>query len=65
LSANSVREENERWIATISKIDGSMLVVTLPQSTGPRLSLDTTLPTYSREAAIQLAIDAINGGQVK
>jgi hypothetical protein len=60
-----VREEAERWVTTISKIDGSTLLVTLPQSTGPRLSLDTTPPTYSRDAAIQLAIDAINGGQVK
>jgi hypothetical protein len=61
----SVREETGRWIATISKIDGSMLHVDLPHATGPRSSLDTTPPSYSRDAAIQLAVDAINGGRIK
>jgi hypothetical protein len=61
----NVREEAGRWIATITKIDGSMLLADLPHGTGPRSSLDTDPPTYSRDAAIQLAVDAINGGQIK
>jgi hypothetical protein len=60
-----VRQEGNRWIATIRKSDGSPLLVTLSGSSGPRLSLDTTPPTYSAGAAIKLAIDAIDGGNIR
>jgi hypothetical protein len=61
----STREEAGRWIARISKIDGSMLRSMLPNGTGSRPWLDTDPPTYSAEAAIQLAKDAINGGNIQ
>jgi hypothetical protein len=59
------RNEAGRWIARIGKIDGSKLRSTLPNSTGSRPWLDTEPPTYSAEAAIQLAKDANNGGNIQ
>ncbi len=58
-------DQQGRWIARISKTDGSMLRVALPNSSGPRPWLDTDPPTYSEQVAILLAKDAIDGGNLK
>jgi hypothetical protein len=61
----TVRQVAGRWIATIRKIDGTMLRVDLPGKHEPCPSLDTDPPTYSASSAIQLAKDAIEGGKIK
>jgi hypothetical protein len=62
----ATRQQAGKWIARISKTnDAPTLIVSLPNSTGRRPWLDTQPPTFSEEAAIWLAKDAIDGGSVQ
>jgi hypothetical protein len=61
----AARQQEGKWIARIRKSDAPSLIVSLPNSTGRRPWLDTQPPTFSEEAAIWLAKDAIDGGSVE
>jgi hypothetical protein len=61
----AARQEAGKWIARICKTNAPTLIVSLPNSTGRRPWLDTQPATYSVEAAIWLAKDAIDGGSVQ
>ena len=60
----SFQTDQGRWRAEIWKEDGTHLMIARPGH-GPRPSMTTEPPTFTADAAIELAQGAIDGGSLE